>query len=612
MLKVELTNKTENPFYGLRNCLDLFQNAGKGSVNELQLDRCWAEVQDSKEKREMFFSLLFSIGDITARNHNIFKNAKIDSGGNSQREAFHTVLKWLKRVHYPQFKKFLFKRLFNEYVSMDAILRNRVKTKNRKGGVLDYYTGLSGSEEYVNDLTDFAADIIKGKNPADKYFLAKFLTRPRVGKRQKRKKLLQETRIVMREREKFLQILSDKAGLRYEKKENHIEFHGYFEWRQQYNGELESVLFSSGKIREFDKDGFLNWLEKLPSGARFRVRRRLMDGKDVHKAKWGKMPEWFLDWEKAKETKQKEVRVLEEKIRQKGGASEDEKVELAKIKKEAKVTVGAVNFTDMMNEIITGRIDKIKIQPFLDKIKLEYNTLVFVDDSGSMFQSRGYAFTPFEFATFMATICLMKNPDDEGRSMIGLYSANARLYSTMSVRGKAANSLMRPTITQTSEPLIVPEDHFLDNLRRMREFVTAMKTGNSTNISSIPQKIYEQVKDDLTMKEMLQNFPVWTVISDGNFNNFGSAEASVNDFMMKCETYFGFRPFLIVIDVAKDSSARAEQFSGIPNFMFIPPNPAQIEQFLTNFKDIDIMDVYTPLQSLHRSNRYELVRKATI
>ena len=46
--------------------------------------------------------------------------------------------------------------------------------------------------------------------------------------------------------------------------------------------------------------------------------------------------------------------------------------------------------------------------------------------------------------------------------------------------------------------------------------------------------------------------------------------------------------------------------------IYIPANPAQIEQFLTNFKDIDIFDVYTPLQSLYRSNRYDLVKANTL
>ena len=85
--------------------------------------------------------------------------------------------------------------------------------------------------------------------------------------------------------------------------------------------------------------------------------------------------------------------------------------------------------------------------------------------------------------------------------------------------------------------------------------------------------------------------------------------------MRKCEKYFGFKPFIIAIDIADGSwttserlQRNADRFSGIDNMIYIPSNPAQIEQFLTNFKDMDVFDVYTPLQSLYRSNRYDLVR----
>lgn len=85
--------------------------------------------------------------------------------------------------------------------------------------------------------------------------------------------------------------------------------------------------------------------------------------------------------------------------------------------------------------------------------------------------------------------------------------------------------------------------------------------------------------------------------------------------MSKCVQYFGFKPFIVAIDATKGwgwESRGLERFSGIDNFIYIPANIAQIEQFLTNFKDMDIFDVYTPLQSLHRSNRYELVRANTL
>ena len=60
MIKVELNNKSNNPFYGLKNCLNLTQ-ASNTNISKEQLDACWKEVKDNKEHREMFFSLLFSI-----------------------------------------------------------------------------------------------------------------------------------------------------------------------------------------------------------------------------------------------------------------------------------------------------------------------------------------------------------------------------------------------------------------------------------------------------------------------------------------------------------------------------------------------------------------------
>mgnify|MGYP006974640900 FL=1 len=80
MVKVELNKSNNNPFYGLKNCLALFNN---GAVTDTTLNNCWREVKDNKEKKEMFFSLLFSIGDITSRQHNIFKGIKSCNKGQS-------------------------------------------------------------------------------------------------------------------------------------------------------------------------------------------------------------------------------------------------------------------------------------------------------------------------------------------------------------------------------------------------------------------------------------------------------------------------------------------------------------------------------------------------
>lgn len=610
-LEIKLNKSSDSLFYGMRNCLNLLQNGGKGIVSESQLDSCLQEAKRSKEAKEMFYSLLFSIGDITARQHNIFKKNKVDSGGNAQRDSFFTIVSWLKKKEYPQFKKFLFANLFNEYTSFDILLANRVQTTKKKTTITRVLNMLDGSPTVIDDLAEFITRIIKGSNPVDKYFVAKFLTRPRLSVRKDHKKMLPATKLIMKSREAFIKLVSEKANLPFSVKKGYIDFFGYYNWRKPYNGELESVLFSTGKINEFDKQEFLGWLEKLPSSARFRVRCRLLSDENQPKGtKWGKMPQWFLEWEAFKFQKQAEQRVLEEKVRQ-GSATKDDQTELVKIEKEAKVTVGAVNFQDMFKDIITGSIDKVKVQPFLDKVNLPYNTLTFIDDSGSMANTvhKDYKFSAFDMACFIATITLLKNPDDDGRSLLGFFSKSTRLYNVMTSKSERVNKLVTAKVVSTRRKNIVdPTLHFLDNLKEVRLFAESVRTGNGTNISSIPDYLAKQVKEDPEILEQLMAFPVWTIVSDGNWNNMISPEASMNDFMRRCENFLGFKPFVIAIDVSYHS-ASIERFSGIENFMYLPPNPAQIEQFLMNFKDIDVMDVYTPLQSIYRSNRYELVRK---
>lgn len=97
----------------------------------------------------------------------------------------------------------------------------------------------------------------------------------------------------------------------------------------------------------------------------------------------------------------------------------------------------------------------------------------------------------------------------------------------------------------------------------------------------------------------------------GEWNSLYSPEASMNNFMRKCEDYFGYRPFIIAIDVMS-RRIKYDQFSGIDNMVYIPGAPEMIEQMLLNFKDMDRFDVYMPLESIYRSNRYELIRDAVL
>lgn len=607
MVQVKLNNSNDNPFYGLRNCLTLFQSTG-GSINTTLLDACWNEVKNDKQKKEMFFSLLFSIGDITARQHNIFGSTKRDSGGNANREGFYVAFEWLKDKHFDQFIKFLNAGLFNEYVCFDLLFRSRVQTKGSKVlRVFDIFSVAS----YRKALAEYIYAVVNGTNAFNKHLVAKFLTIPRLSKRSGHKKMLPETKRVMENKSKFLMELSNLVGWEYEAKSNYINFTGYRAWRKEYNKELESVLFSTGEILKYDKTEFLNWFDRLPAQARFRVKNRILYSKTAdEEQKWTGLKAWYEEWEKYKTEKQAEQRVLEEKVRQ-GQASIEDQEKLEKVKKQAKVTVGATNFNELYKEICNGNVDRLKLESFMNKVNLPYNSLVIIDDSGSM------SGTPFNFATFIAAACLVKNPDDDGRNLLGFFDNYSHWYSYIDATARAtSNSLLRRDIAKVSpKPFVDPHKSFFDNFIEINAFCTAKFRGGGTNISSIPEGLHTQCERNPQILDALKAYPVWTIVSDGEWNNLYSPEASINDFMRKCEKYFGFRPFIIAIDIADGSwttseklQRNADRFSGIDNMIYIPSNPAMIEQFLTNFKDMDVFDVYTPLQSMYRSNRYDLVR----
>ena len=599
MIQIELNKKSNNPFFGMRDCLEL-SNTNVNVISETMLNRAWNEAKDSKEKRELFYSILFSIGDVTNRQHNIFHGKKVDGGGNAARDSFYIITQWLWRTNKEQFIKFLNAQLFNEYTCFDVLFRNRVQTKGAK--VLKTYSSFN-DKEYIKALLDYTYAVINGSNPFNKMLIAKFLSIPRTSKRQGHKKMLPETVKNMTEKREFLEKLSKMMGW-------DIAFlKGYREWRKQYNGELESVLFTTGKINEFTKDEFLDWFNKLPAQARFRVKNRILYSEtkeDTPQKKWTKFQPWVQEWEKFKEEKQFEQRVLEEKIRQGQGTDED-KIKLEKVKKEANVTIGATNFKELYDQILYGNVDKLKLESFMNKVNLPYNSLVIIDDSGSM------SGKPFNFAKFIATACLVKNPDDDARNLIGFFNNNSHWHSFIDQTSSRKNSLLRAQIAQTNhKPLVDPKLSFYDNYQRISKFCEAVYQGGGTSLNSIPQGLEYIIHENPDMLDTLKEYPIWTICSDGDLNSSWNAKSSMLEFQNDCRRILGFVPFVVMIEIYRYGQPSINHFEGIENMMYIPGNPAQIEQFLTNFKDMDIFDVYTPLLSLYRSNRYELVRANTL
>lgn len=506
MVETKLNKSNENPFYGMKHCLDIMQNVG-GTITSSMLDKAYKEC-NTKEKKQMFYSLIFSIGDITARQHNIFKGAKVDNGGNANREGFAVVLDWMWKNHKTQFLKFLNKGLFEEYTCFDHLLKNRVQTNGKR--VLKIHN-IFTDEKYRTVIAEHLYSVIKGTNPFNKMLVAKFLTLPRLSKRAGHNKMLPETKKIMEDKVTLLTELSNMLGWSYDVTPTTANFKGYRAWRKKYNSDLESVLFSTGKINEFKKNEFINWLDKLPAQARSRVKNRILYSKikGTETLKYPKLKLWYEKWEQHKKTKQAEQRVLEEKIRQ-GKATEKDKIKLENIKKEAKVTTGATSFNDLYKDIFNDNVDKLKLESFIDKINLPYNSLVIIDDSGSMYGG------PFNFATFIAAVCLVKNPDDNGRNLLGFFNDSAHWHSYIDKQTiKTNNWLLRKEIAKTKiQPFVDPHKSFYENYERIKSFCNAEFKGGCTNISSIPEGLNRCCKEFPETLDALKSYPIWTIISD--------------------------------------------------------------------------------------------------
>jgi hypothetical protein len=596
-------NSNNNPFYGMKSLLHL-NKASNVMISESEIDEAYLETGDDKDKLKLFYSVLFSIGDITARQHNIFHGVQKDSGGNANRIAFPIAIDWMWKNQREQFIKFLNAGLFNEYTCFDHLLNNRITTKN---GKITSVSKRLHDAEYRKVIVDYLYKVINGTNSFNKLLVAKFLTLPRLTKRSGHNKMLDTTLQNMKYKCNILEELSKLMHWDYVLTDKIANFKGYRAWRKNFNSNLESVVFSTHKCNDFDKYTFTEWVNELPAKARERVRNRLKTSRDKDgKEKYPLMKQWFQEWEEYKEKMQEEKRELEEKIRQ-GLASEDEKKKLVDVSKEAKVTIGANSFTQIFNDISNENVDELKIQSFVDKVNLPYNSLVIMDMSGSM------SGRPIEQAIFIASLCLYKNPDDSARSLIGMFNYKTKWVTSISAKTvNRKNSLLNhESVDVTNKPFIEPNKSFVENYKNIRDFILATFEGGGTNISSIAESLAVMAKNSPEIIDSLKEYPVWTIISDGEWNNLSTPKKSMEDFLNKCETYLGFKPFIIAIDVAEGwcNSSNIDEFSDIENMIYINNNIAQIETFLTHFKDMEAFDVYTPLLSLYRSNRYELVRQ---
>lgn len=630
-LKNKMQNQSaENPFYGKRALLALMQQSTKKQNMTSYLNAAWAECKSDKALREAFFIIVFSMGDITNRQHNVFHKAKVDNGGNSMREQFMSAMKWMVQTCPEQYYEFLKADLFRQYACLFNVLGTQVRTKKGTKIVTEVINMLDGVD--LTKVAEYVASIIRSANPVEKSLIAKWLVNPRLSKRQGKDRktgekkgsrdLQKVTKDLAIVRMNFYKALSSIMSWEVIKHKHNFQFIGMRDWKKEYNGDLESVLFSSKKIEEFDETQFGKWLNTLPSGARYRVRRRLLDADDKSKGKWnskfgGDMATWFFNWENFKDNAQQEQRTLEEQVRQ-GDQSEETKAKLVKVKKEAKVTTGAETLFSVFEKILKGKMTPTEFnqlaQSILDKVKFEVPVLVIADRSGSMTSHSGGL--PMKMAQLATTLVMLKNPSDELDNVVVTFGSEAEFYTDRSTGVKKANRFMTGQTIQLNK-IVDREADFLTNLNTVSTIVRGMNEGTEFTSVARAFKKWLDAADNETVRqqrrEAIQSFPVFLVLSDGDLNNGPSATQSMAAFQQDMLQWFGWSGVVVVWNVSTDSMGRVDYFAGLSNVVhYFGFNAGIINTIFSKIHDLDIIDIFTPLKSLHESNRYDLVKQAVL
>lgn len=632
----------DNPFYRkvkLKALEDHGSSANKVTLFRL-LDDAWSESEDDLTLRQMFFILIFDIGGITNRDHAIYKGKNVDNGGQSARDQFIWALEWMRANTKKQYYIFLMKDLIRQFVGILAILSIGVKTKKNTTQVIDVTNTII--EHDMDKLVEYYAKILKKSNPISKTLIFKSLTRvnlstrakfnrlkEKIGRRPLKEEVLKNSRI----KEEFYKKLSIEMDWEMAEYPNNIKFIGLNAEKAKYTGTLESVLFSSGKIKEFDKDEFISWLGggngflPLPAGARRRVRLRLLNKDNTLKGKWKSnindedLGTWFLDWERAKKEVQKTERVLVEKERQ-GTITEDERIKLDKVKKEAKVTAGDGNLMKELETLLTGKSDDTLIHSILSKINMELLLMFIIDISGSMGNNWGTVkinsrtVQAYQVAQLFTTLGLIKMPKSEYDDILMLFgSRSTNIISSKIQAIDQTNPFMKGKAVMIPK-LIDRTLTFRENFDNIGKIIRPKSEG--THIDTIAQGFKRWVDSsnseaEKAMRiEQIQSIPMLCIISDSGFNNNSGPKESLLAFTSDMNHWFGWNGGILIWDIGADKNTKSK-FDGIPNvFHVFGWNIGAINSIFKNIHDLDVLDIFTSLQSKYKSNRNKPILKATI
>lgn len=633
MKKQIVQDVEQNLFEGMKSSLSLLRTIQNGSVEKMSKTEVFQKLNDVKAElnsnldqdtaKKMLWTLIVAGGDVTNREHTILKGQKAEKGGYGNRKFFGNAIQWTLQTKAGVQDFFSMLDVIAEFTNFENIILNNIRTDRYKGTVLEQNALPIDFEELGKIIGQLVrANKISGYSLA---LLAKFMPKVPTNNRTKKNKAGETVKRNKQEATKikdgrtFDLIRGFSTEMEFETKVHatHVDYKGYRNWRTLLMNQTEAVLFSTKKVKLMDKASFVAWIESLPAGARYRVQRRLFDkdekGKLVSISKWtlasGElMSTVYEDLMKEKEQAMKKLVSMTEADK-KGMLKSD----LRKLEKAAKINTGSLDLFDAFIKLMTNPTNSeanLLAQTLVDNVKSQVPVLVFSDISGSMAsRNMGYnvPFSSANVAGFLTALFLYKNADLDAGQYFFLFENRLHTVteetSVISRHNRFTAGSQRKVgkLINTTEP-------FLDNWNRVKPLVETTMGG--TNVDQIAVGLKDWLNEDRSLRsqrlEVISKYPVWLIVSDGEFNNNGSAKRSLQA-MKHLAASEGIDPVIVVWDVTQNT--KSTNFDDMENVVHLSGFNADIlNNVFTNVTNYTFIDVYLPLKTLFESTRYKVVQ----
>lgn len=614
-----------------------FLRTAKGKSDSLihaQLDRAYSEVK--KEGFELLLErILLHIGDVS-RQHNVLKELGIKSqtGGAQERAVFRSILRWWEKKMPDSFIKNL--KFIAEFTLYENLMFYQITTDRRKGTVL--------SEEILFPMPSIVQNFLASqiRAGADLRLIARHLPKYETGKSRvskilvKAKKDKQEFSLTIDNRE-WIKVNGEKVnGPKIKVKAGDVVTYP----RQKKSNTLKKQVFVNAWIRDFcevmgwtiaqykdfrkkqdsaeqkfsnkevlgmSKADFNEFLDKLTAGQRFRVAKMLAfkdeSGKLGAKAKWQKLGEWYIEWEKNQEKVADSLRELAAR----GVEDPSKKKELMT---QLKVKSTGVQTVDLIVQLLSGKYSDTQVnntyQSLIEKMDLIANVFPVIDGSGSMDANdvnvNGANLSRRLVAYTLAIAFSTRNPVEEFRNTFGWFSSNFHICGNSKYVDDRPNRYVSRAAYRRQVPeyaVLSPGKTFTDNLAAIK--AADPQEVSSTNISSSLEYFMNLVDKGKCHLEDLPSALLF--ITDGE-NNSGTHPKLA---LMKASR-MGWNPLVIFWGIKDLPYSITKELDKVQNVLLVSGfNESVLSQVLRNIKTGSI-DSETELWAIYDDPRYSVIK----